>query len=112
VEQNETRRTEKIIAISRLEPETTLEKMQPLFGDESAHAWEQYKAGTFREVYLRTDDQPGVVVVMECSGVEEARSILSDFPMFKAGLLTFELIPVGPFALWETLFDAGKVGTA
>ncbi len=97
------RRTVRILAIDRLLPGVTLEQMAPHFEAESRHAWQLYKQGLFREILFR-QDHPGVVISMECFDLDEAKAILAELPLVKAGLIEFDLIPVGAFPMWETLF--------
>ncbi len=40
-------------------------------------------------------DRPGVAIFLECDTVEEANNVMAEFPLAKAGLLTFECIPLG-----------------
>jgi len=80
-------------------------KVQLLLKDESKHAWELYKKGTFRELYFRTD-HPEAVVILECENVDEAKKIMSELPLVKAGYIDFEYIPVGPFIPFENLFGS------
>ncbi|MBZ2031022.1 superoxide dismutase, partial [Klebsiella pneumoniae] len=49
---------------------------------------------------------PGVAIFLECDTVEEANNVMAEFPLAKAGLLTFECIPLGSFISWENLFSA------
>jgi hypothetical protein len=98
----------KILAIARLDPQTTPAKMQLHLEAEVKHAWKLYKEGVLREAYDRPDRR-GVVFVLECGGVEEARKALAGLPFVGEGLIDFELIPLGPFAYFEGLFrDAQK----
>ena len=93
----------KILCLSSLTSNATPEKINPLLKEEAAHAWGSYKAGLVREGYFRTA-KPGVVLMLECADVAEARRQLDDLPMVKAGLITFEYIPLGPFLPIEALF--------
>ncbi len=81
-----------------------MEQIQPLLKEEAQHAWELYKEGIIREVYLRTD-RPGALIVFECESVEEAKKITENLPLVKAGLIEFNFIPVGAFTPWESLFS-------
>lgn len=94
----------KIIAISKLPPGITVEALKHHQVTEAAKAWQFYKSGVFYEIYLRTD-QPGAVVVMECADVEEAKAKIDTLPMVKAGVLDFDVIPLGPFLPYELLFS-------
>ena len=93
----------KILALSRRLPGTTTEQLQPHQLTEARQVWQLHKAGVFREMYFR-QDRPGAVVVLECASVEEARRALGTLPMVEAGLLDFDVIPLGPFLPLENLF--------
>lgn len=93
----------KILALSRRQPGTTTEQLQPLQVAEAQQVWRLHKAGVFREMYFR-QDSPGAVVVLECASVEEARRALGTLPMVEAGLLDFDVIPLGAFFPLENLF--------
>ena len=83
----------------------TLEDYAPHLLNETKHAWEGYTSGIIRDIYFR-QDRPGVVIIMEAESLEEARKVCDDFPLKKAGVLDFELIPFGPYTLWGNLFAA------
>lgn len=95
----------KILAIAKIDPQTTPQKMQPHMEDEVRVAWKLYKEGAVREMYDRPDRR-GVVFVLECSNADEARTILGELPFVREKLIDFEMIPLGPFAYFETLFRA------
>ena len=80
---------------------------QEMGGDHSINkaAWGLYKSGFIRDIYFR-QDRPGVAIFLECDTVEEANNVMAEFPLAKAGLLTFECIPLGSFISWENLFSA------
>jgi hypothetical protein len=40
--------------------------------------------------------RPGVVFIVDCKTVEEARDLLEKLPLGVAGMMTFELLPIGP----------------
>lgn len=93
----------KVLAFDRPKPGVTMEDIQPHLREEAKHAWALYKAGVYREIYLRTD-RPGAVLILECADVEAAKMLTDDLPLVKAGLIEFEFMPLGPFMAWETLF--------
>lgn len=80
-----------------------MEQFQPHLEAEVRYGWDNYKNGTFREIYFR-QDVLSVVVMVEADSLEAARAAVEGFPLAKAGLVTFETIPVGPFTNWEMLF--------
>lgn len=94
----------KILAIDSLQPGVTVEKLQPLLKEEAATAWKHYLGGSVREWYFR-QDRPGAVLVMECESVGAAQKVIDELPLVKAGLIRFELIPLGPFMPLAMLFS-------
>ena len=95
----------KILAIEQEVPGVTAEDFTPeLKRAEAARAWELYQAGPFREIYFRQDD-PSAVLILECADVAEADEILSTLPLVKAGLITFELMPLIPYPGFARLFE-------
>lgn len=60
-----------------------------------------------REMHFR-QDRPGVAIIAECESVEAAREALRQFPLAQAGLIDWEVIPLGPFLNWEMLFAPGN----
>lgn len=94
-----------ILAIDRFLPGTTMEKVQPHLKEEMVVTWEHYKQGKIRQLYFRQDN-PGVVLMMECDSLEEAQELLDGLPLVKEQLIEFELIPLGYFEPLEALFGA------
>lgn len=93
----------KILALSRRQPGVTTEQLQPHQVTEAQRVWQLHKDGLFREMYFRRD-RPGAVVVLECATEAEARAALATLPMVEAGLIDFDVIPLGPFLPLEHLF--------
>jgi len=98
----------KLLCLDIPQPGASLEKYLPHMKDEARHAWQSYKCGIIRDIYFR-QDRPGVAIIAECASVEAARQALRDFPLAKAGLIDWDIIPLGPFLNWETLFAADNV---
>jgi hypothetical protein len=96
----------KILAIAKVDPETTPEKIQPLLEAEVKQAWKLYKEGTVREMYNCLDRRMGVVFILESGSVDEARKSLAELPFVREKLIDFEIIPLGPFSHFEMLFRA------
>ncbi len=94
----------KILAIAKVNPRTTPERIQPHLEAEVKHAWKLYREGAVREMYACQDRRLGVVFVLECFSVDEARTILDELPFVREKLIDFEIIPLGPFSYYETLF--------
>jgi hypothetical protein len=58
-----------------------------------------------REFYLQANHRPGVVLVFESDDVSEAERLVAALPIVEAGLLDFEVIPVGPYIGFRELFE-------
>jgi hypothetical protein len=56
-----------------------------------------YLAGKIDSWYVRKD-APGVVFLMNVATVKEAHDLLEALPLGKAGIMEFELIPIGPLS--------------
>jgi muconolactone delta-isomerase len=97
----------KILVMMDLVPGTTPDKLVPYLKEEAARAWELHKQGIFRDMNFRTD-RPGVVNIVECASVEEAKKILATLPLAKAGFMTFQIIPLGYPSFLENLFAVDK----
>jgi len=94
----------KIIAVDRILPTATEEKIRNVVIQEAMHTWTLYSKDVIREMYFRKD-RPGVVLVLECANAAEARQLLSTFPLVTAGVIEFEVIPVGYFVPFGTLIS-------
>lgn len=88
----------KVIAYDRFKPGVTLDALRPYLQEEVANVWRLWKAGIVRENYARADVS-GVVIMFECSGVDEAKRYVDDFPLTKAGLIEWEFIALDPAPL-------------
>jgi len=42
--------------------------------------------------------------MLECDGVDAARAVLDTLPLRRAGLITFDLIPLTPYSGFARLF--------
>lgn len=71
--------------------------------NEVRHTWLLYKSGVIRDIYFR-QDRPGVAIIAEADSIEAAKRALDELPLVKAGLIEWEMIPLGPFTNWEFLF--------
>lgn len=93
----------KFLCLDIPQPGATMEKYMPHMQDEARHGWHLYKSGVVRDIYFR-QDRPGVAVIAEADSIEAAKKALGAFPLAKAGLIGWEVIPLGPFTNWELLF--------
>ena len=56
-----------------------------------------YLDGKIDQWYFQTDGK-GVVFVVNAKTVDEAKAVLEQFPLGKAGLMGFDYIPLGPLS--------------
>jgi len=97
----------KFLCLDVPQPGASLDKYQPHLLDEARHGWQLYKSGVVRDIYFR-QDRPGVAILAEADSMEAAKQALAEFPLAKAGLIGWEVIPLGPFLNWEMLFASGN----
>lgn len=94
----------KLFAIDRILPTATEEKIRNVVLKDAFHTWTLYSKDMIREAYFRKD-RPGVVLVLEAPSVDDAKRMLATFPLVKAGVVEFDVIPVGHFLPFGTLFS-------
>jgi hypothetical protein len=85
--------TTKILAIGR--GTATPEQLRTILPNEVPDTVRLYLTGKIDQWYVRQDGK-GVVFLLNCSSVDEARSLLEQLPLGKAGLMKFDLIALGP----------------
>jgi len=93
----------KCIAIIDLVPGASLEKLRAELSNELRESWKLFAAGTLREAYA-TEAPTRVVFVLETADAASAATDLENLPLIRAGLLSYELIELRPFANWSLLF--------
>ena len=93
----------KILALEKEFAQTPPSDFQPHLLDEAAKVYELYQAGVIREFYFHQTDHTAVLM-LECANVDEARKVLGSLPLVKAGLITFEVIPLVPYPGFSRLF--------
>jgi muconolactone delta-isomerase len=97
----------KILALEKEIPGVPDDAFEPHLREEAARAWALHQAGVIRELYFRAD-RPEAVLVLECTGVEEARAALASLPLVRAGLIDFELVPLAPYPGFVRLFGSSS----
>jgi hypothetical protein len=86
-----------MIAMTRLKPGVALPDVMKLVQDEVRVAVQLYLDGKIDQWYTRGDGK-GAVLFLRCKTADEAKAVLADLPLVKAGYLDVEYIPVGPFS--------------
>jgi len=80
------------------------EQFRPHRKAEARRVWELYQSGVVRELYFRAD-RSEAVLILECADITEARQTLESLPLVKAGLITFDVIPLIPYPGFARLFE-------
>ena len=65
--------------------------------EEQARARKAYAEGWLRQIWLRQSGR-GAVAIVEAASLEEAEALFNDFPMYRAGYLESEIIPLAPYS--------------
>jgi hypothetical protein len=86
-----------VIAMTRLKPGVALPDVMKLVPEEVRVATQLYLDGKIDQWYTRGDGK-GAVLILRCKTSDEARTVLADLPLVKAGYLDVDYIPVGPFS--------------
>ena len=89
--------TTRVLAIGRLTKALTPADMQSVMPKEVRDTVDLYLAGKIADWYV-AKDAPGVVFILDVRSTDEARALTSDLPLVKAGLMQFQLIPLGPLS--------------
>jgi hypothetical protein len=89
--------TTRILAIGHVTPKSDLAAVRGVLPDEVRETVKLYLQGKISDWYARKD-QPGVVFILNVSDPAEAHQLLEALPLGRAGLMEFDLIPLGPLA--------------
>ena len=89
--------TTKLLAIGTFTAKGSPDRWRPLLPAEVRDTVRLYLAGKIDQWYLK-QDQSGVVFMMNVTDPKEAQELLGRFPFGQAGLMEFEIIPLGPIA--------------
>jgi hypothetical protein len=92
----------KVLAIGSFTAQAPASKWKPIVPAEMRQTALLYLNGKIDQWYVRPD-QSGVVFVMNVTDPAEAKALLDPLPLGRAGLMTFELIPLGPLSPLRTL---------
>lgn len=84
-----------ILAVDKINQGVTAATLEPYLPQELAATVNLYLQEKIRTFYFRKD-RAGVVFILECQSIQEAKEILATLPMVQENLLDFDLIPIGP----------------
>jgi hypothetical protein len=94
--------TTKLLAIGSFTGKATPDLWKPILASEMRETARLYLAGKIDQWYVK-QDQSGVVFVMNLTVPKEALELLGKLPLGKAGLMEFQIIPLGPLSPMRSL---------
>lgn len=89
--------TTKVLAIGSFTAKATPDIWLPIIPAEMRATARLYLAGKIDQWYVKPD-QSGVVFIMNLDNPEAAHELLEKLPLGQAGLMSFQLIPLGPLS--------------
>jgi hypothetical protein len=87
--------TTKLLAIGSLTPKANAAVVKPILPSEVQETVQLYLAGKLDQWFVK-QDQTGVVFILNVTDPKEAGELLEKLPLGRAGLMEFQLIPLGP----------------
>lgn len=92
----------KILALSKEIPPVDWTAQEKLLAEEANVVHQMYLDEHIREFYFTPDGE--AVLILECSDAHEAREILSQLPLVRQGLITFDFLELRPYTGFTRLF--------
>jgi hypothetical protein len=86
----------KVFAIASAKPTLTPEKIQQHLPNEVPATLKLYLDGKVEQFWFR--ENAGPIFLMNVESAEQAKATLDTLPLVADGLMTYELLPVGPLA--------------
>lgn len=96
--------TTKVLAIGSFTAKATPADWQKVLPDEVRATVLLYLDGKIDQWFVK-QDQSGVVFLMNVTDASEARALLEKLPFGPAGLMEFQLIPLGPISPLRMLLN-------
>ncbi len=85
------------MATLTLKDGVTRDQLKKVMPTEVRETVDLYLDGKIREWYARGDGR-GVVFIVDCRTVDEAKAILEQLPLVKASYASFDYMPLGPLS--------------
>jgi hypothetical protein len=84
-----------VMATLTVKPGVTQEQIMKILPTEVRDTVQLYLDGRIQQWYARGDGK-GVVFILDCKTVDEAKALLANLPLVKGDLASFEYMPLGP----------------
>jgi hypothetical protein len=94
----------KLLAIGSFTAKATPDVWQPILPSEVRETVRLYLAGKIDQWFVK-QDQSGVVFIMNLTDPKQAHDLLDKLPLGQAGLMEFQLIPLGPLSPLRALLS-------
>ena len=96
------------LAVLKVKPDAPRGELGPLLKPEAQKVWEMLSSNVVRSAhYIDGGEGPvGAVLLLEVGAREEAEAHVNRLPMVEHGLLSVEILQLGPFTGLATLFTA------
>ncbi|GAB4379593.1 MAG: hypothetical protein Kow00121_34050 [Elainellaceae cyanobacterium] len=91
------------LILARIASGVSTEQVLPHVKAEAKAVWQQYSAEIVRSFYYIAD-MSGAVLLCGAPDLQAMQALASGFPMAKAGVLAFEILPLKSYTGLETLF--------
>jgi hypothetical protein len=96
--------TTKLLAIGSLTAKAAPSVWRSFLPSEMRETARLYLAGKIDQWYVK-QDQSGVVFIMNLTDPKEAHELLEKLPLGQAGLMEFQIIPLGPLSPLRSLLS-------
>jgi hypothetical protein len=93
------------MATLTVKPGIAQEELMKVLPTEVRDTVQLYLDGKIQQWFARGDGK-GVVFILDCKTVDEAKAILDMLPLVKQNLATFEYMPLGPLSPLRLLIAA------
>jgi hypothetical protein len=93
-----------VLVMLTLKPGDERERVMKVMPDEIRATVRLYLDGKIRQWYSRADGK-GVIFILDCKDVAEARSVMEALPLAKAQLVNLEFTPLAPLTPLRLLLD-------
>jgi hypothetical protein len=97
-------RTTGVLVMLTIKPGVEREQVMKVMPDEIRATVRLYLDGKIRDWYSRADGK-GVVFILDCNNVPDAKSVMDDLPLSKEHLVNLEFTAIAPLAPLGLLLD-------
>ncbi len=100
----------KILAIGQFTRPPTPEEIKAIFPEEVPATLKLYLSGKIDQWWVK-QTQTGAIFLMNVTSIDEARALMEELPLGKAGLMKHEFIELGPLTPLHLFIKDGWTAT-